>query len=102
MNIIALAIIKRSAQYRGIRSRVAKACPSDSWYEGEMAFVVFDLEPAAHEVLCPTLGAAQAVFALRISSGDLLAARIIEGTGEETRLVDLPVRGTTGSPDRNL
>ena len=89
-----LAIVKRSLPYRTIRSRVALACPSDSWSEAGLAFLVFDLSPAADPVYNSEVDMSYTVFVLAAESGDLLAARVITRSGgaEDVPASDLLVQ----------
>jgi len=76
-----LARAKRSLPYWTIRSRVALTCPSDSWYDAVLAFLVFDLSPAADPVYDGEVEMSYAVFVLAAESGGLLAARVITRSG---------------------
>jgi len=64
--------------YRTIRSRAVRPYPSDSWYEGELAFVVFDLFSLGAVANGGNDEYSQAVFVLDADSGQLLAARLVE------------------------
>ncbi len=74
-----IAAAKRSPAYRAIRPRVADPCPSDGWYEGGCAFVVFDLTSLGEGAHGERWWSPQAVFALARDTGDVLAARVVEG-----------------------
>lgn len=89
IDIALIAAVKRSPQYRAVRARVAKVCPSDTWEDDRVAFVVFDLETRADSALGTDEGPAKAVFALAIDSGALLAARVVEGVGQGATVANL-------------
>jgi hypothetical protein len=87
---------KRSPEYRQVRNRVTHFCPSDSWYEDELAFVVFDLTTGADD---PTATAkpGKVVFVLAADSGALLVGRVVEGIGDEIRVTEIVARGVDAS-----
>lgn len=78
-----LAVAKRSPAYRAIRPRIATLYPSDSWYEDELAFVVFVLQPVHQLPTGGIAGRAQAIFVLSPVSRELLAARLVEASATD-------------------
>lgn len=78
VDVALIAAAKRSPAYRLIRPRVADPCPSDGWYEGDRAFVVFDLAPRGETAHDKPLWMPQVVFVLGRARGDVLAVRVAE------------------------
>lgn len=91
LDVALIAAVKRSPAYRAIRAHVTQVCPSDTWYEDELAFVVFDLQSSADAATQRAPWIPQVVFVLAATSGTLLAARVVEPgkTGEEAQINDL-------------
>lgn len=77
VNIALIAAVKRTQQYRAMRSRMAKPYATDSWYEGQLAFIVFDLHHN-DDIVPDTACVPQAAFVLDQSSGALLAIHVVE------------------------
>lgn len=75
-------MVKRSPHYRKIRPRVVRACPSDTWSENRLSFVVFDLNPVGHQPDEQGKVVPQVLFALSTASGEIIAARVVEPNGE--------------------
>lgn len=91
-----LAAVKRSEPYRRVRRRVTRACPTDSWYEEETAFVTFELRPPSGSgTRYEGELAAHAIFAVAARSGVVLAARVLEPSGRG----QLDVRDIMGAGD---
>lgn len=78
MNIALIAFVKRSAAYRAIHSRIVVPFPSDAWYEEGVAYIVFDLISTHRQPSDVDMPIPQVIFALASSSGEILAARIVD------------------------
>lgn len=91
-----LRYVKRSAPYRAVHTRLAGTkpfCPSDTWVEGEYAYLVFDLVPSTSSARLPPF----VLFVVHLPHGDVVVARVIEPDENvtEARIIDLipPLEG---------
>ena len=77
VDIVLLATIKRSPQYRAIRERIINPYPGDGWYEEELAFIIFDLHPldGQEKVVDST---PQVAFILKVSTRHILIVHVVE------------------------
>jgi len=89
VDIRLIAIVKRLPPYRAIRKCVANPCPSDSWHEEGLAFIVFDLLPLQIIPDSANTYMPQVVFVLDANSGTLLVTRVVEPGDVYETLSDL-------------
>lgn len=75
-----LACVKRSQHYRTLHRRLATTQPSESWVEGSITYVVFDL------IDQPPVGAISplALFAVHHQSYRLLFVRLVTPHADAT------------------
>lgn len=81
-----LQVVKRSLPYRRLHRRLVSPQPSDSWVEGEVVYVVFDLMPTDPVAACPPL----ALFVVHRHQQVVLLRLVIpnaSGTGVEISAV---------------
>lgn len=78
-----LVAAKRSGAYRRIRSRLVQVCPSDSWYEDELAFIAFDLNSAVDDLTPNATMNPQAVFVVSAETQQrVLGATIVASASD--------------------
>jgi hypothetical protein len=96
--------VKRSPFYRVVHASLAGSkpfFPSDSWVEGEYAYVVFDLIDTTSNAILPPL----VLFVIHLPRGEVIAARIINPNASATEasvtdLVSLIEGAVHGIPGR--
>jgi hypothetical protein len=84
-----LVEVKRSRSYRIVRELVAKACPSDSWTQDGITFVVFELSHHGDSSVAREDASSVAVFAVSSASQELVAARVVDTLGDNCSVTDL-------------
>ena len=82
--------LKRSAEYRSIRSRVAALKPEDAWQEEGLHFFVFELRPEEGAAVVKD-EPPMAVFALHPEAPTPVSAVVVtpSTTGKEAQVLDL-------------
>jgi hypothetical protein len=59
-------------------------CPTDSWYDGDVAYVVFDLRCPLNDPQVPHACVSQVVFAVSAIDGVVLTVRAVLCIGRDT------------------